>query len=100
MINLPYGVVCDAQCELATEESLLSSKFALESDMTTLKADLRADMAEMKAELKSDMKNLEVSVEKQFAQLYRHLLVGGGACVTVIVALLGVTIVLTRGGGF
>lgn len=116
------GVVRDAQCELATEESLLSTKFALESDMTILKADLRADMAELrvelrsemaglreelksdvaglKVELKSDMKSLEVSIEKQFAQLYRHLLVGGGACVATVVGLLSVMMILTRGGGF
>lgn len=124
-------VVRDAQCELATEESLLSTKLALESDMTTLKADLRADMAELKTVLKSDMaelrvelrsemaelkvelrsemadlkvelksdmaglklgmKNLEASIEKQFAQLYRYLLVGGGGCVAAIVGILSVT---------
>ena len=102
-------VVRDAQCELATEESLLSTKLALESDMTTLKADLRADMAELRAELRSEMtelkvelksdmaglklgmKNLEASIEKQFAQLYRYLLVGGGGCVAAIVGILSVT---------
>lgn len=118
--NAIVGVVRDAQCELATEESLLSTKFALESDLTTLKADLRADMAELRVELrsemtelrielrsemtelktelksetgelKSDMKNLEVSIEKQFSQLYRYLLVGGGACVAAVVGLLSVT---------
>ena len=126
------GVVRDAQCELATEESLLSTKLALESDMTTLKTalreemaglrvelrsemaelrvelrsemaelriELRSEMAELKVELKSDMaelklgmKNLEASIEKQFAQFYRYLLVGGGGCVAVIVGLLGITI--------
>ena len=102
-------VVRDAQCELATEESLLSTKLALESDMTTLKADLRADMAELRVELRSEMadlkvelksdvaglklgmKNLEASIEKQFAQLYRYLLVGGGGCVAAIVGILSVT---------
>lgn len=99
------GVVRDAQCELATEESLLSTKLALESDLTTLKADLRADMAELrvelrsemaelktelKVELKSDMKNLEVSIERRFALLYRYLLVGGGVCVAAVVGLLRV----------
>ena len=126
------GVVRDAQRELATEESLLSTKLVLESDMTTLKAELRADMAELKTvlksdmaelrvelrsemadlkaelksdmaelreELKSEMKNLEANMERQFAQLYRYILVGGGACVTAIVGLLGVMI-LTGGGGF
>jgi len=103
------GVVRDAQCELATEESLLSTKLVLESDMTTLKADLReemaelrvelrSEMAELKVELKSDMaelklgmKNLEASIEKQFAQLYRYLLIGGGGCVAAIVGILSVT---------
>lgn len=118
--NAIVGVVRDAQCGLAMEESLLSTKFALESDLTTLKADLRADMAELRVELrsemtelrielrsemtelktelksetgelKSDMKNLEVSIEKQFSQLYRYLLVGGGACVAAVVGLLSVT---------
>ena len=113
-------VVRDAQCELATEESLLSTKLALESDMTTLKADLRGEMAELRVELRSemaelrvelrsemaelkdelksdmaglklDMKNLEASIEKQFAQLYRYLLVGGGGCVAAIVGILSVT---------
>ncbi len=136
-------VVRDAQRELATEESLLSTKLVLESDMTTLKADLRADMAELKTvlksdmaelrvelrsemadlkaelksdmaelrgelksdmaelkiELKSEMKNLEANMERQFAQLYRYILVGGGACVTAIVGLLGIMI-LTGGDGF
>ncbi|MDE0152404.1 MAG: hypothetical protein OXN23_00870 [Gammaproteobacteria bacterium] len=114
------GVVRDAQCELATEESLLSTKLVLESDMTTLKADLRAEMAELRVELRSEMaelkaelrsemtelkvelksdmaglklgmKNLEASIEKQFAQLYRYLLVGGGGCVAAIVGILSVT---------
>lgn len=122
-------VVRDAQRELATEESLLSTKLALESDMTTLKADLRAEMAELrvelrsemaelKAELKSDMaglrvelksemaelrvevKNLEANVDRQFAQLYRYLLVGGGGCVATIVGILGAMMMMTRGGGF
>lgn len=122
--NAIVEVVRDAQCELATEESLLSTKLALESDMTTLKADLRADMAELKTvlksdmaelrgelrsemaelkdelrsemaelkdELRSDMKNLEANIERQFAQLYRYLLVGGGGCVAAIVGILSVT---------
>ena len=75
-------------------------KAELKSDMADLKAELQSDMADLKAELKSDVKRLEVNVEKQFAQLYRHLLIGGGVCVTAIVGLLGVMIVLTRGGGF
>lgn len=150
------GVVRDAQCELVTEESLLSTKFALESGMTMLKSGLRADMAELRVELrsemaelkielksemselreelksdmaglrediksdmaglrediksdmaglreevkvglKSDIKNLEVNMEKQFAQLYRYLLVGGGASITAIVGLLGVMMILTGG---
>ena len=50
-------VVRDAQCELATEESLLSTKLVLESDMTTLKADLREEMAELRV-LRSEMAEL------------------------------------------
>ena len=112
------GIVCNTQRELTTEESLISTKFALESEMIRLKADLRVEMAELKAdlrmemaelkadlrvemaelktELKSDMKNLEVSVEKQFARLYRYLLIGAGVYITLLAGIL----YLLRGSGF
>ena len=68
------GVVRDAQRELATEASLLSTQAAL-------KAGLREEMGELKTELKTEMAELKAEIANQFSQLYRHLLIGAGVCV-------------------
>ncbi len=88
------GVVRDAQRELATEASLLSTTAALKAElreeMAKLKAELKTDMAELKVELKTDIKDLDAKIANQFSQLYRYLLIGGGVCVTSLAGILGV----------
>ena len=109
-------VVRDAQRELATEASLLSTKAALKAglreemaelkaelktdmaelktelktEMAELKAELKTDVVELKVELKTDIKDLDTKIANQFSQLYRYLLVGGGVCVTSLAGILGV----------
>ena len=86
------GVVRDAQCELATEESLLSTKVALEAglreEMAELRTELKTDMAELKAELKTDIRDLDAKMANQFSQLYWYLLIGAGVCVTSLAGIM------------
>ena len=101
------GVVRDSQRELATEASLIATKVALQSEMDALKQGLCAEMVKLRADVKGDMTALRsemaeqrADINRQFAQLYRQLLIVGGTGVTVIVGLLGTMIALARGGGF
>lgn len=75
-------VVRDAQRELATEASLLSTKAELKADIATSKAELKAEMA------------------SQFSQLYRYLLVGAGVCITSLAGILGLMMTFMGGSGF
>lgn len=75
-------VVRDAQRELATESSLLSTKAELKADIATSKAELKAEMA------------------SQFSQLYRYLLVGAGVCITSLAGILGLMMTFMGGSGF
>ena len=85
-------VVRDAQRELATEASLLSTKVALEArlreEMAELRTELKTDMAELKTELKTDIRDLDAKIANQFSQLYRYLLIGAGVCVTSLAGIM------------